>query len=152
MNHYTFCNKLDDNIFDIGITKKNFLTLIDNLKEKLSIEPKIYKKKIYKNNGLIMDFNSDTQRVYNINSKFLDLIKNKNELMFIKEKREISLFAIDEINIYKDIDDEFELNQYIFNIDSDNYISGNIIIKNGLKIYFIEIESNNDSIIDYIDI
>ena len=151
MNYYTYCNKKDEDILDISITKEQFFRLLEYLEIKFN-KPITSVKKIYKNNGIVMDFESTTiNRVYSINSIFIGFVKNKENL-FLKNKRETKLYTVEEFNIFKEIDEEYMLKQYIFKINCNNCIICNIKTKGNNKIYFLELESTNDSILDNIDI
>ena len=151
MYYYTYCEKIDNNIYNIEIIDLDFSKIIENLKKKYAFQ--IKKKKIYKNEGLTMELYNNMETVYIQESKSIN-ITNSNNLLFIKEFRIININQITNINIHKNIDDEYNLIQYIFNINDNDSIICNILLKKDIKINYLEIISNKnniDNIVKYIN-
>lgn len=150
MNYYTICEQLDNKVFNIDIGLSKFNRYKSKIESKFS-KPIISKKKIYINKGYITDVNDNCiERIYNIESKLIDII-SLNNTKFIKEDRKINLFKFNAVNIFKDIDEEYYLYSYIYNIN-DNTINLNIKEYEDKKIYTINIHTSDVKLLDILDI
>tara|TARA_B110000208_G_scaffold183033_1_gene235337 strand:- start:365 stop:826 length:462 start_codon:yes stop_codon:yes gene_type:complete len=144
--YYTLCEKKDIGIYEINIEKDKFMKILNNLNKHYKYNKNIVN--IYINNGYVIELDNNNKNMYTINSKFNNIVE-KNNLLFMKEKRDINLLPMEQIYIYKDMDEEYKLQQYIYCIDTNSKIFCNFKTTQCDKIYYyIEIMSSDSSILD----
>ena len=140
MYNYTLCFQKSENIYNCDIDPYIFYEYKKNLENKMNTRSILYKTKYYINNGITYSNANSTI----VNKRFVDLIKNKNNKLFIIEDIEQDKYTPEKF-VYCLEMEEYIMESYIFTI-GNKYIKFNIVNIDNKQNFSIVV--NNKSLID----